>query len=89
MTRSRLHRHRRHVHERAYASPHRHLPFALATSRATNDEIADMVRTWPKRFAGLGTVPMQDIDLAIKEMERCVKELRMPGLGINCARPSS
>jgi aminocarboxymuconate-semialdehyde decarboxylase len=29
---------------------------------------------------GLGTVPLQDIDLAIKEMERCVKELRLPGL---------
>ncbi|MBC7587633.1 MAG: amidohydrolase, partial [Chitinophagaceae bacterium] len=29
---------------------------------------------------GIGTVPLQDIDLAIKEMERCMSELNMPGL---------
>ena len=29
---------------------------ALATSRATNDEISSMTKTWPKRFAGLGTL---------------------------------
>lgn len=27
-------------------------------------------------------MPLQDVDLAIKEMERCVKELKMPGLEI-------
>jgi len=31
---------------------------AAATARATNDEISSMTRTWPKRFAGLGTLPM-------------------------------
>ena len=36
----------------------------------------------PDRFIGLGTVPMQDIDLAIQEMERCITELKMPGLEI-------
>jgi aminocarboxymuconate-semialdehyde decarboxylase len=36
----------------------------------------------PQRFIGIGTVPLQDIDLAIKEMERCVRELKMPGLEI-------
>ena len=33
-------------------------------------------------FVGLGTVPLQDIELAITEMERCVTELNMPGLEI-------
>lgn len=52
------------------------------TSRFFNDHIADTVSRKPKRFIGIGTVPMQDVDLAIREMERCVKELKMPGLEI-------
>jgi aminocarboxymuconate-semialdehyde decarboxylase len=52
----------------------------LETSRYFNDHIAQCVTDHPKRFIGIGTVPMQDVDLAIKEMERCVKELKMPGL---------
>ena len=52
------------------------------TSRFFNDHIADTVANDPKRFIGIGTVPLQDIDLAIKEMERCVTELKMPGLEI-------
>ena len=54
----------------------------LETSRFLNDHIAETVSKEPNHFIGLGTVPLQDINLAIKEMERCVKELRMPGLEI-------
>lgn len=54
----------------------------LETSRFFNDHIADTVVKDSKRFIGLGTVPLQDIDLAIKEMERCVTELKLPGLEI-------
>src|SRR5688572_21690924 len=52
------------------------------TSRFLNDHIAETVVKQPRKFIGLGTVPLQDVDLAIKEMERCVKELKMPGLEI-------
>lgn len=52
------------------------------TSRFFNDHIAEVVTNQPKRFIGLGTVPLQDVDLAIREMERCVQELKMPGLEI-------
>jgi aminocarboxymuconate-semialdehyde decarboxylase len=52
------------------------------TSRFFNDHMAGVVSKHPKRFIALGTVPMQDTGLAIKEMERCVKELKMPGLEI-------
>jgi aminocarboxymuconate-semialdehyde decarboxylase len=38
-----------------------------------NDHIAEIVSEFPLRFIGLGTVPMQDIALAIKELERCKK----------------
>ena len=55
---------------------------ALETSRFFNDHIAQCVADHPTRFMGLGTVPMQDVDTAIKEMERCVKELKMPGVEI-------
>jgi aminocarboxymuconate-semialdehyde decarboxylase len=54
----------------------------LETSRFFNDHIADTVSKHPKRFIGLGTVPLQDIDFAIGEMERCTNELNMPGLEI-------
>lgn len=54
----------------------------LETSRFLNDHIAETVSREPHRFIGLGTVPMQDTELAIREMERCVKQLKMPGLEI-------
>lgn len=52
------------------------------TARFFNDHIAETVSREPKRFIGIGTVPLQDIDRAITEMERCVTELKMPGLQI-------
>lgn len=52
------------------------------TSRFFNDHIAETVSKEPERFIGLGTVPLQNISLSIKEMERCVTELKMPGLEI-------
>lgn len=55
---------------------------AQETARFFNDHIAETVSQHPQRFIGLGTVPMQDVDLAIKEMERCMQELKMPGLEI-------
>ena len=56
---------------------------ATATARETNDEIASMTRAWPKRFAGLGTLPMQDVKAAIAELERCVIRLGLKGAEIN------
>jgi aminocarboxymuconate-semialdehyde decarboxylase len=56
---------------------------ALATSRATNDEIAGMVKGWPQRFAGLGTLPMQDVKTSIAELERCMTQLGLKGVEIN------
>lgn len=47
-----------------------------------NDNLAQTVRSHPKRFVGLGTLPMQAPDLAILEMRRCVKELGFPGVQI-------
>jgi aminocarboxymuconate-semialdehyde decarboxylase len=54
----------------------------LETSRFFNDHIAETVVKDKERFIGIGTVPLQDVELAIGEMERCVNELAMPGLEI-------
>ena len=54
---------------------------ALEVSRFLNDHIADICRRYPDRFVGLGTLPMQDPDMAIKELRRC-KEIGLKGIEI-------
>jgi aminocarboxymuconate-semialdehyde decarboxylase len=56
--------------------------YALETSRFQNDFIAEVVSRNPKRFVGLGTVPLQDPQLSIQEMQRCMQELGMAGIEI-------
>ena len=47
-----------------------------------NDHIAGVCAEHPQRFVGLGTVPMQDPDLAAREIERCVRGLGLAGIEI-------
>jgi aminocarboxymuconate-semialdehyde decarboxylase len=51
------------------------------TSKFLNDGIAEIIQKYPKRFIGLGTVPLQDTKLAIRELERC-KEIGLVGVQI-------
>ncbi|MBK8365320.1 MAG: amidohydrolase [Bacteroidetes bacterium] len=46
---------------------------ALDLSMYLNDHIAAIILDYPQRFIGLGTVPLQSPQLAIKELERCMK----------------
>lgn len=55
---------------------------AFDVSRFLNDHMADVVRRYPDRFIGLGTVPLQDPDLAVRELERCVSLLGLAGVEI-------
>ncbi|HWB21071.1 MAG TPA: amidohydrolase family protein, partial [Phycisphaerales bacterium] len=55
---------------------------AYHVSRMLNDHIAEVCRAEPTRFVGLGTVPMQETSWAVKELERCVKELGLAGIEI-------
>ncbi len=55
---------------------------ALETSRFFNDHIAEVCRRYPDRFFGLGTLPMQDVDMACLELERCMGELGLRGVQI-------
>ena len=51
-------------------------------SQLLNDHFAGVVRAMPDRFIALATVPMQDATLAVRELERCVKQLGFPGAQI-------
>jgi aminocarboxymuconate-semialdehyde decarboxylase len=53
----------------------------LEISKFLNDDIAGVVDNHPKKFVGLGNLPMQDTDMAIKELERC-KSIGMKGIQI-------
>lgn len=53
----------------------------LDLSMFLNDHIAGIIQKYPKRFIGLGTIPMQAPDLAIKELERC-KKIGLKGIQI-------
>ncbi|MBI4332143.1 MAG: amidohydrolase [Chloroflexi bacterium] len=47
-----------------------------------NDGIARVVRTYPSRFVGMATVPLQDMARALPELERAVCDLGLKGVEI-------
>ena len=51
-------------------------------SRLLNDHIASLCRGNPRRFVGLGTLPLQAPDLALLELDRCMRELGLAGVQI-------
>jgi aminocarboxymuconate-semialdehyde decarboxylase len=55
---------------------------AYDLARFLNDHIAETVARHPKHFVGLGTLPMQSPELAMRELERCVKDLGLAGVQI-------
>jgi aminocarboxymuconate-semialdehyde decarboxylase len=72
-----------------WAKPHD----TLDLSKFLNDHIAGIVQRFPKRFVGLGTLPMQEPELAIQELERC-KRIGLVGIqvgthinGVNLGEP--
>ncbi len=50
--------------------------------RHLNEHLAGVVRKHPASFSALGTVPLNDPDLAIEELERCIRDLNMVGVEI-------
>lgn len=54
----------------------------LALSRWLNDHLAGVCKGAPDRFIGLGTIPMNAPKLAVRELERCVRELGFAGVQI-------
>lgn len=54
----------------------------LDLSQLLNNHLASVVKKYPTRFVGLGTLPMQAPDLAVQELIRCKQELGFPGVQI-------
>ena len=52
-------------------------------ARKSNDKLAEWVTRNPGRFRGFAALPMQDVDMASAELERCVKELGFVGALVN------
>jgi len=53
----------------------------LSLSKYLNDHLARVVEKYPKHYVGLGTLPMQDTELAIHELGRC-KKIGLHGIQI-------
>ncbi|MGZ6141768.1 MAG: amidohydrolase family protein [Myxococcales bacterium] len=65
-----------------FFSYHARPELARDVARFLNDHIASVCRAHPRRFAGLGSLPMQAPDLAVRELDRCVQDLGLCGVQI-------
>lgn len=52
-------------------------------ARQVNEGIAALVAATPQRFVGLGSVPLQNTELAIQELEHAIGTLGLRGIEIN------
>lgn len=55
--------------------------------RGANDRLAEAAAAYPKRFSAFFSLPWQDPEAAIREAERCVRELGLPA-SMLVGRPS-
>lgn len=59
-------------------------PVRAATKAArANDVLAQIVERDPERFSGLAAVSLRDVDGAVKELERSVRDLGLVGVCVN------
>jgi len=52
------------------------------TSRVINERLAEIVSLHPDRFVALATLPMQEPEFALQELEYCMKEFGFRGMEI-------
>jgi predicted TIM-barrel fold metal-dependent hydrolase len=52
----------------------------LVIARMVHDYLGELTQRHPTRFFGLATLPLQDMDGALLELERCVNNLGMRGI---------
>lgn len=56
--------------------------FGIAMCRAYNNYMAEDCRPYGDRLKPIGVIPLQDVDVAVQEMERCVRDLGMIGVAV-------
>ena len=56
---------------------------AVRTATRVNDFLAGEIAASNGRFAGFATLPLQDVDAAVRELGRAVRELGMVGVMVN------
>eukprot|EP00483_Globobulimina_turgida_P001979 UN01981 len=54
----------------------------LRVAQYINDDIATQCKKYPRRFIGLGTLPMQNTALSVEELRRCILKLGLVGIEI-------
>jgi len=55
---------------------------ALDTSKICNDWVSALAKEDPEHFSGMATLPMQDIELSIRELDRAHRELGLNAVEI-------
>ena len=56
---------------------------AAELAKIVNDEVAEIISKYPERFiAGVATLPMNNMDAALKEMDRALNDLNLKGVQI-------
>jgi predicted TIM-barrel fold metal-dependent hydrolase len=64
----------------AFADPNR----ATALARLANDEMAELVSEYPDKFvAAIALLPMNDVEAALEESDRAIKELGFRGIYVH------
>ena len=52
----------------------------LRLERINNDATAEMVSRAPERLVGIASIPLQDVAIAIRELERSTQDLKLKGV---------
>lgn len=56
---------------------------AVELTRIANDEMAELVAKYPDKFvSAVASLPLNDVDAALKEADRAITELRFKGVQI-------
>lgn len=56
---------------------------ANEVARKSNDMLAEWVQRKPGRFRGFAALPLQDVDMACAELDRCINDLGFVGALVN------
>ena len=57
----------------------------MEAARLINDRYAELAKTYPGRLAAFVSLPLPHIEAALREMERGLDQLGMPGVSMTCS----